>query len=117
MNGQEELTKIGIYYLNADGETPGCNTPLCCFDVTSIYFRRDFWLIMFKSFFFYENYQVPFEVKFFEMDETELICVGVNPETRLVVIDFLSTPSIKETNGDSTSWPLTLAKEIKETLT
>ena len=51
------------------------------------------------------------------MDETELICVGVNPETRLVVIDFLSTPSIKETNGDSTSWPLTLAKEIKETLT
>jgi hypothetical protein len=59
------------------------------------------------------------------MDETELTCVGVNPEmgTRLVVIDFLSTPSIKQTERKtssgppSTAWRLALAKEIKETLT
>ena len=68
-------------------------------------------------------------MKCFEMDETELICVGVIPEisTRLVVIDFLSTSPIKETerktsigllpNGDTTAWRFTLVKEIKETFT
>jgi hypothetical protein len=76
-----------------------------------------------------ENRQVPFEVKWFEMDETELICVCVFPDSgdRIIVIDFLSNPSIKETerktpsrplsNGHRTSWSFTVAKEIHKTLT
>ena len=67
------------------------------------------------------------KVKWFKMDEIELICVGVIPNfsEQIVVINFLS--SIKETkrttssgplpNGDTTSWRFTLAKEINETLT
>ena len=61
------------------------------------------------------------------MDETTLICSVVIPEfgTLTVGIDFL-IPALKETkrkkssgplsNGDTTSWRFTLAKEINETL-
>jgi hypothetical protein len=67
-------------------------------------------------------------LKWFEMDETELICVGVIPEhgDHLVVIDFLPTPPNKKlrrtassgsfSRGDATAWQFTLAKEINETL-
>ena len=78
--------------------------------------------------FHHENGQIPLKVEWFEMDEIELLCTGWVPNLvkRMVVIDFLSTPSIKETeretssgplsNGDSTSWRFTLAKEINEAL-
>jgi hypothetical protein len=67
-------------------------------------------------------------VKWFEMDETELICTGwmifVNPH--IVVIDFLPTPPNREIrrtassgsllNDDPIEWRFPLAKEINETL-
>ncbi len=68
-------------------------------------------------------------VKWFEMDETQLICVGVirKPCKYIVVIDFLLTPpnmDLRSTasgkslsSGDSTAWRFSLAKEIHETLT
>ena len=68
-------------------------------------------------------------VKWFEMDETQLICTGWIPEfdsARMVVIDFLpappnmdlrSTASKSLSSGDATAWRFTLAKEINETVT
>ena len=40
VNGQEEWTKVGIFDLYAAGGKTGegCNTPLCCFNVSVIYF-------------------------------------------------------------------------------
>jgi hypothetical protein len=65
-------------------------------------------------------------VKWFQMDEIELIFTDHTGE-RIVVIDFLSNPSIKETerktpirplsNGDEISWRFTLVKQINEVLT
>ena len=67
-------------------------------------------------------------VKWFEMDETELICVGVIHKFHedVVVINFLPTPPNKEfrrtawseslSSGDAPAWRFTLAKEIYETL-
>jgi hypothetical protein len=55
-------------------------------------------------------------VKWFEMDETEMICTGWIPkfDKRYVVIDFLPTPPNKELRR--TAWRFTIAKEINETL-
>jgi len=67
-------------------------------------------------------------VKWFEMDETGLICTGMIPNfaEQIVVINFLPTPPNTEIrrrassgsllNGDSTAWRFPLAKEINETL-
>ena len=40
VNGQAEWTKVGIFDLCTAGENTGegCNTPLCCFNVSVIYF-------------------------------------------------------------------------------
>jgi hypothetical protein len=68
-------------------------------------------------------------VKWFQMDETELICVGVirKIHEHYMVIDFLPAPpnmdlrstASKESlsSGDATAWRFTLAKEINETVT
>ena len=77
------------------------------------------------------------KVRWFEMDETELICNGQIPEfypltnqslpfmmSFLVMIDFLFTPVTKGTekssgpcsNDDASAWRFAVAKEIVETL-
>jgi len=70
------------------------------------------------------------EVKWFEMDETELICVGMirKVHKHIAVIDFLPTPPSMElrstasnkslSSGDATAWrfPLPPKKSMKHEL-
>ena len=69
------------------------------------------------------------KVESFEMDETELICVGAirKIDKHIMVIDFLPTPPNMELrrtassgsllNGEEISWRFTLVKQINEVLT
>ena len=77
------------------------------------------------------NDQVPFNVKWFAADETELICITIRdsiaPDERhhhVTVLDFLSTPSIRPDEMEASNESLfkcdetvrcwTIAKEIKK---
>ena len=75
MNELAKLTRVGIFRI-----TSVCDTPFCYLEI-------------------------PMAVKWFEMDETELICVGVirKIHKHIVVIDFLPTPPSMELRRTTSS--------------